>query len=136
MIITVATIFLQMIQHQKNLNLNGNMKMKIGKTINQCWFQKYWPWILDIPKKNYTILIAKKDVWIWNQIWISGNKFMLGLEKWSIQKARLVKINKGPSINDITHFLRFLTPLSPLSPILLNRLMESNITFWQIPLPT
>ena len=28
----------------------------------------------------------------------------------------------GPSINDVTHVLRFLTPPSPLSPILLNRL--------------
>ena len=31
---------------------------------------------------------------------------------------------KGPSINDVTHFLRFFTPRSPLSPILLNRLMK------------
>ena len=32
----------------------------------------------------------------------------------------------GPSINDVTHFLRILTPLFPLSPILLNRLMEEH----------
>ena len=34
------------------------------------------------------------------------------------------KLVNGPSINNVTHFLRFLTPSSPLSPILLNRLME------------
>ena len=32
--------------------------------------------------------------------------------------------NEGPSINDITHHLRFLTPPFPSSPILLNKLME------------
>ena len=30
----------------------------------------------------------------------------------------------GPSINDVTYFLRFLTLPSPLSPTLLNRLMD------------
>ena len=34
----------------------------------------------------------------------------------------------GPSMNDVTHFLRFLNPPSPLSPILLNRLM--GLDFW------
>ena len=34
------------------------------------------------------------------------------------------KLVNRPSINNVTHFLRFLTPSSPLSPILLNRLME------------
>ena len=33
---------------------------------------------------------------------------------------------QGPSIHDVTHFLRFLTPPSPLSPILQKRLMEQH----------
>ena len=36
-------------------------------------------------------------------------------------------IIKGqPSINDVTHFMRFLNPPTSLSPILLNRLMEKH----------
>ena len=32
----------------------------------------------------------------------------------------IILLSKGPSINDVTHVLRFFTPPSPLSPILLN----------------
>ena len=39
-----------------------------------------------------------------------------------------------PSINDVTHFLRFLTPPSPLSPILLKRLKEQCHLFVDSPL--
>ena len=42
--------------------------------------------------------------------------------------------SEGPSMNDVTYFLKIFYP-SFLSPILLNRHMEwSNMTFWQIPL--
>ena len=45
-------------------------------------------------------------------------------EHCNLTKSAILRNRKGPSINDVTHFLTFLTPLSPLSPILLNRLME------------
>ena len=40
--------------------------------------------------------------------------------------TKIIQTNnpRGPSINDITHFLRFLTPPSPLSSISLKRLMK------------
>ena len=42
-----------------------------------------------------------------------------------IIKDQIMQIDhKGPSKNDLTHFLIFLTPPYPLSPVLLNRLME------------
>ena len=40
--------------------------------------------------------------------------------------------DKGASINDITHFLRFLTPPSPI----VTYFTKSNVTFWQIPPPS
>ena len=40
--------------------------------------------------------------------------------------------DKGASINDITHFLRFLTPPSPI----VTYFTKSNVAFWQIPPPS
>ena len=53
-----------------------------------------------------------------------------------IIKDQIMRIDhKGPSINDLTHFLIFLTPPSPLSPVLLNRLMELRHLLADPPLP-
>ena len=45
----------------------------------------------------------------------------------------MTKCVRGPSINDVTHFLRFLTPPPPppCNSILLNLGLWSNVTFWQ-----
>ena len=45
-------------------------------------------------------------------------------------------VSMEPSINNVTHFLRFLTPPSPLSPILLHRLQIladpcSPLSWWR-----
>ena len=48
-------------------------------------------------------------------------------------RCTFIKNNRnGPSINDVTNFLRFMTPSSPVSPILLDTL-ESP--FGKSPLP-
>ena len=58
----------------------------------------------------------------------NGKRCVLEIAKGKVfilKKTRqLLFMSLGPSINDVTNFLRFLTPPSPLSPILLIRLME------------
>ena len=82
---------------------------------------------------------------IWNQYWalqkFQNSKPNLIINIAKIMKEKIISkfsnvaggfwiISKEcrrmwcPSINDITHFLRFLTLPSPLSPILLNRFIE------------
>ena len=98
---------------KKKFKPNINYKTEIW---NQYWaLQKF-----QNSKPNLIINIAK----IMKEKIISKFQILLVAFGWYQKSAAECCARREPSINDITHFLRFLTLPSPLSPILLNRLME------------